>query len=429
MRILLTNHILDPLAGSELYVHDVAQTLLERGHTPIVYSPVLGDAADMIRRHGIAVVDDLNQIAAAPDLIHAQHHLSTMAALSHFRATPAVYVCHGWLPWIETPPRHPCILHYVIVSEILWERLISENGIPREAITHIPNFVDLTRFQPRAGLNARPQRALLFCNHASDYNFGAVVRRACEQSGIPLDIVGLSNGNPIRQPEAILHDYDLIFARGRAAMESIATGAAVILVGPEGAGELMMTTNWEWNFRHNFGLRALSKPVTEAWLTAQISRYDAEDARRLSALFRGIASRDAAVDQLEAVYTRALNAWAVTKPDAEAESRATADYLAWLARSAPNRLSRELAEVQTRFEVLQGERDMLAAHVDGLNAHVDGLKRQLDILTAQNSELAQKADTLLAEQRVPLPAKLYRALMPLPIRLKLRDLRHRVLSR
>jgi hypothetical protein len=55
LRILITNAWLSGRSGSELYVWDLATALLNRGYTPIVYSPVLGPLADRLRAATIPV--------------------------------------------------------------------------------------------------------------------------------------------------------------------------------------------------------------------------------------------------------------------------------------------------------------------------------------------------------------------------------------
>lgn len=86
--------------------------------------------AQELRRATVPVLDDLGSLNKPPDLIHAQHHLETMTALVRFPKTPAVYVCHGWLPDEEAPPRHPRILRYLAVDELVRQRLLDECGIP-----------------------------------------------------------------------------------------------------------------------------------------------------------------------------------------------------------------------------------------------------------------------------------------------------------
>jgi hypothetical protein len=182
VRVLLTNNGLAMRAGTELYVRDVALGLLERGHQPVVYSTVLGDVAEELRRATVPVVDHLGKLAVAPDLIHGQHHLETVTALLHFPSVPAVYVCHGWLPWVEAPPRLPRILRWVAVDDTVHDRLVLESGIPPERVEVLLNFVDLARFKPRGPLPSRPARALVFSNLPTS---AATCRRCARPAGPP----------------------------------------------------------------------------------------------------------------------------------------------------------------------------------------------------------------------------------------------------
>jgi hypothetical protein len=111
MRVLLTNNTLKHHAGSEMYIRDLAATLVRRGHSPVAYSQELGPVAEELRAASVPVIDDLNELTVPPDVIHGHHHLEIMAALLRFRGVPAIFVCHGWVPWEESPPLHPRIRH------------------------------------------------------------------------------------------------------------------------------------------------------------------------------------------------------------------------------------------------------------------------------------------------------------------------------
>src|SRR5215213_7481816 len=78
LRVLLTSFNLAFRGGSALYVRDIALALLRRGHSPVVYSPELGEVAAEMRALTIPVVSDLNDLAVPPDVIHGQQHLETM---------------------------------------------------------------------------------------------------------------------------------------------------------------------------------------------------------------------------------------------------------------------------------------------------------------------------------------------------------------
>ena len=80
----ITNAFIKDWSGSELYIRDLAIELIKRGYKPIVYSPRLGKLAEAFQSKSIPVVSDLNSIRVMPDIIHGQHHLETMTALSRF---------------------------------------------------------------------------------------------------------------------------------------------------------------------------------------------------------------------------------------------------------------------------------------------------------------------------------------------------------
>ena len=116
-------------------------------------------------------------------------------------ARPGLFVCHGWQPWEESPPRFPRFLRYVAVDFTTRERLVSEGGIPPERVEVVLNFVDLDRFRPRPPLPPRPRRALVFSNQASERTFLPAVREACARFGIALEVAGVAAGIPLERPE------------------------------------------------------------------------------------------------------------------------------------------------------------------------------------------------------------------------------------
>lgn len=329
MKILFTNNTFSTRAGTELYSLDVARRLVARGHTPIAYSPRLGEVADELRRATVPVVDELARVHEPPDLLHLQHHLEAMTALLHFPGVPAVYVCHGWLPWEEAPPRFPRILRYVAVDTTTRDRLEHEAGIPAEQIDLQLNFVDLERFRPRDPLPERPRRALLFSNEASEATpLLRVVREACRRTGVALDVAGIACGRPVARPEEILPAYDLVFAKGRAALEALAVGAAVVPCGVGGMGPLVTAADLDRLRPLNFGVRALASRLDAGPLTREIERYDRADAARVSARIRAEAGLDGAVDRLVDLYGRVIDEHRQRPlPSPEEESRAAAAYL------------------------------------------------------------------------------------------------------
>ena len=345
LKILITNHTLDKHAGTELYVRDIATALLRRGHAPVVYSPRLGAVAQEIRAATVPVVDDLDALAQPPDIIHGQHNLETMTALLRFPRTPAIFFCHGWQAWQEAPPRFPRILRYVAVDETCRDRLLYEHAIPPDRVQLLLNFVDLERFTPRGPLPQRPQRALVFSNNATEESYLGVVRAACARAGIALDVIGWRSGNSATQPEQLLGQYDLVFAKARCALEAMACGAAVVLCDEAGMGALVTTSEFDRLRRQNFGIRTLQARPEAAALAREIARFDPHDAAEVSRRVRAAAGREEIVDEIIALYEEVLTEFAAHNNEpaaqdnerpaqadcaASAEAQAAAAYLRWL---------------------------------------------------------------------------------------------------
>jgi hypothetical protein len=326
--ILITNNTLANRAGTELYVRDLALGLRERGHTPVAYSTHLGDVAEEMRASGLTVVDDLELMPGFPDLIHGHHHLDTMTALLRFPGTPGIFMCHGSTPWEEAAPKFPRLRRYVAVDHACRDRLIEQHEIPADQLRVILNFVDLTRFQPRAALPSRPGRGLIFSNQANEHTHIRAVKLAGERAGIEIDVVGKAFGNASAAPELLLANYDIVFAKGRSALEAMAVGAAVVLCDAAGAGPMVTTGNVAGLRPLNFGLRALREPLNSEVIARAIASYDPVDAANVSCFIRANAGRDAVVDELLELYQQVIDEHGRTlNHDWAAEEQAVAAYL------------------------------------------------------------------------------------------------------
>jgi len=311
LRILITNNTLAGRAGSELYVRDLAIALMKRGHYPVAYSTVLGDVAEELRRATIPVIDDLGMLSTPPDIIHGQHHVDTMTAVLRFPKVPALFAFFCWLPWEELPPLFPSIRRYVAVDDLCRERLLTTGAIPKANIEVIYNFVDLERFQLRPPLPPKPGSALIFSNYAGDGSMVAAIRAACVRMGIEcIDVVGSGSGNVMTNPEQILGNYDVVFAKARCALEAMASGCALVVADFAGLGG-MVTTESVARMRHlNFGVRTMQAgPVTEDSVFRELQRYNAADSRQVSDWIRDDADMSSAITRWLEVYEHVLRDW------------------------------------------------------------------------------------------------------------------------
>jgi hypothetical protein len=327
LSVLLTNGTLRHRAGSELYLRDVAIALLRRGHKPIAFSTVLGPVADDLRAATVPVVDDLDRLVSPPDVIHGQHHVETLIAALRFPGTPIVNFCHGWLPWEEQPLHHPAVRRYIAVDDVCRDRLVREEGIRETDVEVLLNFVDLDRFARREPLPVRPLRALVFSNQAIATTYPRAIRAACDARGIALDIAGSRSGSPVVDPAVLLPQYDVVFAKARAALEAMAIGCSVVLADAAGAGPLVTPGNLAALRRQNFGVRTLTGPHSAAHYGAALDAIDPAAAAAVSAVVRADAGLDPAIDRLEGIYREAM-----ASPPRECDDRgAAARHLAKLA--------------------------------------------------------------------------------------------------
>ncbi|QDU05375.1 hypothetical protein V6x_51110 [Gimesia chilikensis] len=387
LRILLTNNTLALRAGSELFLSDVAQGLLRRGHLPVAYSTTLGELGEELQQKTIPVIDDLNALQEPPDVIHAQHHLEAMSAMLHFPETPVVYYCHGWLPWQERPVVFPNIATYVAVDDLCRERLLTTPGIASEQVRTLYNFVDLKRYQPRAPLPEQPQSALIFSNQASDQNYAGLIRAACRARGIErVDLIGQSSGNVQSRPEELLPQYDVVFAKARCALEAMAVGCAVVVTEHYGVGGLVTSQNMQQLRRLNFGVRTMqAAPLTEASLVDALSGYNAADASKVSEWIRQEADLEQYLNQLELLYQGAIQ-WSQGKTvSPDSKFRAAANYLQELAS-----LVKRQAEVEQRAAGFEQRAQLLEQQLQHLQLLQSQLQSQLQEQQMEQEQTAQE---------------------------------------
>jgi len=290
-----------------MYVRDLALTLADNGFSIACYSPKLGDVADELRSHGIEVVADLRDLTHAPDLIHAHHFTAGAAALFTFPQTPALFVCHGLLPWPETPlVNFKQIQKFVAVDQASKDRLMQDLGLQEGEVTIIQNGIDLQRFcLKRVDDPSRNKRALVFSNQAQNASI-IPLQEACAINGIHLDVRGFGVGDPVEHPEKILNSYGLVFAKGRAAMEAMACGCNVILADYGKWGELVTPENWLQLRKLNFGLYAIDRELDKNAIAKEISMIKWEHGRQLAQLVSDKASLEQMVEQLLCEYNKIM---------------------------------------------------------------------------------------------------------------------------
>ena len=341
--------------------------MAECGHEVAAYSSVIGDVGEEIRRGNVFVCDRLTEMPWRPDIIHGHHHLDLMTAVLFYRRTPAVHVSHGWVPWVEIPPSHPRIMQYFAVDVPTRDAAV-RNGVPADRVHVHPNFVNLKRFKTRGPLPATPRRALVLSNYTHKHL--PVIREACAAAGIEVEVRGRDAGNVALRPEEILPHYDIVFAKGRSALEAVTVGNAVIICDRFGVGPMVSMKNALQLQSLSGDYQALYEPLTVQAVARELANYRPEDAAAVCQLARSVVGLDQAVIHFLRAYEEIIHTFASTPLDEDAEAAAESAYLAWVTcyiKESPARLHKhDVSDAElksSRAEAARPQRASLATHV------------------------------------------------------------------
>lgn len=327
MRILITNNRLDLRGGAESYLRDLARGLQRLGHTVLAYSSDLGEQERLLEYDSVPVATDLENLPFLPDVIHGQHHLDAMTALLSLPGVPALYHCHGAV-WRECAPRHPRIYRYLAMSRTLKERMMAESCIPEDRIELHLNGVDVERFKTIRELPDRPRKALFYnSHHRPESATLAAIREACARLRLELDCVGQRVGGRFDRPEEELPRYDVVFAAGRSAIDAMASGCAVVVIGRTTCGELVNQENYDRFRTVNFSMAVNSAPARVEEIAQQVERYSAVDAAQVTSRLRRDADSSLLVENLVRTYAHIIREHASAPADPAAELKAAGRYL------------------------------------------------------------------------------------------------------
>ena len=171
----------------------------------------------------------------------------------------------------------------------------------------LENFVDINRFVQRPALPPVPTRAAVFSNYATWDGYLPAIKAACDAEGISLEVIGSGVGNRQLYPEQVLPQFDIVFAKARAALEAMAIGNAVILCDFAGVGEMVTSQNYDRFKPLNFGFSALTQPHSLDVIRAEIRKYNPLESIKVTERIRQETTLDAYIIQLEEIYRQAIS--------------------------------------------------------------------------------------------------------------------------
>ncbi len=327
MKILITNNSLANRGGAQTCVRNLARALESMGHSVLAYSCDPSQHERLLENDVVPVATDLETLPFLPDVIHGQHHLNTMSAVTALAGVPAIYHCHG-ATWQDCVVKHPRIYHYLAISRTMAERIMAESNIPHSDITVLLNGVDLARFRHVRTLPPRPARALLFnSRYRPESDTVSAIREASERAGLELDLVGYYFGRKTDQPEKLLPEYDVVFASGLSAIEALASGCAVVVLGRTSCGEMVLPENFDRLRQVNFSIATNSPPPSAERIGSELRRFSAEDCALVTARLRREADFQDSARKLVEIYEQVIERHRNSRQDLPAEAVATSRYL------------------------------------------------------------------------------------------------------
>lgn len=360
--VLLTNHWLRGLSGTEVATRDFALGLAGRGWRVGVFSPN-GVAFPRELPPLVQAVNDLSLLDGEPDVIHGHHHPSLAIAMMRFPAAPAVQLCHDAKAWADEALLLERVRRRLAVDEACRERVVLETGLAETDVAIVPNAIDLTRFPPRGALPAWPRTALIIANR--DASHVPALEAACAAAGIETRAIGFGVDQPSDDIGAAMAGADIVFGAARLALEAMAVGCAVVVCDARGLAGMATAEDYAAWRRFNFGWRLLTQTVTPESAAAAIAGYDAADAMALSAQARLTCGLGHAIDALEAAYEQVIAEHRPGQIDPVREAQALSAYLQrWLPISYGN------SPFRFAFEELRTELRQSQAKLDGLTAEL-----------------------------------------------------------
>jgi hypothetical protein len=301
-RILFSNFTLAGRSGTEVFLWDLAGGLQARGWECGLYTPRPGRLAEAFRQRNIPVWHNLEAITMQPEVLHCQHTMESLALRERFPGTPALFMVHDGRSWHDTTPGLTGWSALVAIDDFCRERIMRETGLREHQIEVIHNSVDMARFLPRDPLPEVPLKAVIFTSNAVNDDHVQAARVLFRKLNITLDELGPGAGRPVEDPENWLPRYDLVLGKGRCALEAMAVGPAVILIGSEGMGEMVTPENFAAFKKRNFGLSLLRPGMNPAFLEEQVLNYSAGGARQVQEMVRATCSLEIMVETFMQLY-------------------------------------------------------------------------------------------------------------------------------
>lgn len=259
MRILLSNHSLFRLGGSETWVKTMFDELTRRGHEVHVYTPI----------HQLYPEIPPWTSSGRYDLGILNHN-NCLTFLRTQNVDKIIFTSHGVIPQPEWPVEGADV--YVGVSEEVVEDMKIRWDVDGIVIR---NPIDTEKFRPTKALSPSLQKVLFLSN------YGWTVKEVLEVATKDYDFLWVGGEDRREEVERWLNWADLVVGLGRSVYEAMSCGRNVVVYDYQG-GDGFVTPESILEFRkRNCSGRTNHIKYTADEFHDELEKYDPVQAGRL----------------------------------------------------------------------------------------------------------------------------------------------------
>lgn len=215
MKILITNHHMKQLGGSETFTYTLIGELIRLGHKVDLFTLHPGMVSDRVEKDFGVKIEQRDFY----DLVLASHNTTIKYIYDYVNYDLMIQTCHGIYPAPEQPSPHAD--KYVSISKEVHDYL-KECGYESYIIW---NGIDCRRFSPVKTIRKKLKNILSLAQFDKTNEKLAKASRILE---VNFTMRSKFN-NPIWNIEDEINKADLVISLGRGAYEAMACGRAVLV--------------------------------------------------------------------------------------------------------------------------------------------------------------------------------------------------------
>ncbi|MGV0752711.1 UDP-glycosyltransferase [Empedobacter brevis] len=264
MRVLVANHKLSTISGSETFTYTLVEELKRRNIEVEYFTFHKGITSNKIEEELKVEFMSKNRY----DLILANHNTCVKELYSKGFI---IQTCHGIYPKLEQPSIYADA--YIAISNEI-QNYLSSLGFPSLLVK---NGINLNRYVSKKRIQPNIKRILSLC-HSDTAN--SMIKEAISKNNLNIELLEFNKyKNPVWNIEDYINDVDLVIGIGRSLYDAIACGRNVICFDArndymDSYGDGYLNENIYGSINYNCSGRFSKKVFTSDDIYNEILKYD-----------------------------------------------------------------------------------------------------------------------------------------------------------